>query len=506
MRTTNFISLATLLFFTNILAADSAFWGNLKSGPHAVGFQIVEKYDYARPFKRKKDYEGNLTSGERGRPLQINIWYPAKAAQTPMTLADYVHLTATEDLSDLSDDAKRQSEKRFVQARWFQGVPEDKLTKLLGQSTRAYRDTEHAQGRFPLIVLANSSSLSAPFSHFVLAEYLASHGFIVASTPAKGAQSPGLNSRESSVQMQDLQFVIGSLHDYPSLDRDKLALIGFGLGGLSTALLAMHNTDVDAMVSLDSILANRFGYSLIFQNSLYKPNQFTVPVLHITAQEANEDTDYAFFKATRFAPAQYVKLKGLTPADFSSIGMLKSMLPIPAPKEGPLPNTKLGYETIVQYVDHFLKANLHQNAASKTFLEGSGAPPEFVVVEWKKGIKTPPTEAQFIEIVRQKGPEKALEIQKEFSKLVSDYRLYDPDVLFPIAAEYSEANKTDQAVAVLGLCTEAFPDYWECYDQIGRIQMKAGNKQLAIENLSKSVELNPENAESMEMLKKLKES
>ena len=182
------------------------------------------------------------------------------------------------------------------------------------------------------------------------------------------------------------------------------------------------------------------------------------------------------------------------------------MIPLPAPKEGELPDTKLGYETIVLYVDHFLNANLHQNVTSQRFLEGTGTPGEFVTVEWKKAVKTPPTEEQFVELVRQKGPEKAMEIQKEFSQLVSDYRLYDPDVLFPIAAEYSEAKKKDKAVAVLKLCTVAFPDYWECYDLIGRIHMKGGNKQLAIENLSKSIELNPDNAETLEMLKTLTES
>jgi hypothetical protein len=504
---TKFIFLLGFLFFSNILSADSAFWGNLKSGKHGVGFQILEQYDYGRPYKRKKDYEGNLISGERGRPLQISIWYPAKAGQSAsMTLADFVHLTAMEDLSDLSQEGKTESEKRFLQGRWFQGVPEQNVRELLGKSTASFRDAAHADGRFPLIVLANSSSLSSPFSHFLLAEYLASNGFIVASAPARGAQSVTLSSRESFVQMQDLQLVIGTLHDYPSLDRDKLALIGFGLGGLSTALLAMHNSDVDAMVSLDSFLANRFGYSLIFQNSAYKPNQLTAPVLHITSQETNEDTDYAFFKATRFAPAQYVKLKGLTPPDFSSIGMLKSMVPLPKPEKGQLPNTKLGYETIVQYIDHFLKATLHQDSASKTFLQASNASPDLVAVEWKKAIKTPPTEEQFIEIVRQKGAQKAMEIQKEFAQLISDFRIYDPDVLFPIAAEYAEADKIDQAVGVLGLCTDAFPDYWECYDLIGRIHMKGGNKQHAIENLSKSVELNPDNAETVEMLKKLKES
>ncbi len=496
--------LLTCFVTGNLFAAQSPFSGDLKAGSYSSGFQIIEKYDYGRPYKRKMDYHGKLASGERARPLQINVWYPAKStSKAAMSLADYIHLIATEDLSPLTQAGKEQSERRFLQARWFQGMPEDKLKELLSKPANAVRDAEHAEGRFPLVVLANSGSLSSPLSQFVLAEYLASHGYVVASVPSRGAQSPGLSSRESGVQMQDLQFLIGALHDYPSLDRDKLALIGFGLGGLSTALLAMHNTDVDAMISLDSFLGNRFGYSLIFQNSLYKPNQFTVPVLHITAQETNEDTDYAFFGATRFSPAQYVKLKGLTPPDFSTIGMMKAMLP--PPKEGPVADTKLGYQTLCAYVHHFLNANLKKDAASREFLQNKSAG-DFTVVEFKEAIKTPPTEEQFIQIVMQQGTQKAAEIQKEFSNLVPDYRLYDPDVLFPIAAEYAQAKKTNEAVAVLNLCVEAFPDYWECYDQIGRIHMNSGNKQLAIENLTKSLDLNPENPESAEMLKKLKES
>src|SRR5688500_7058370 len=122
----------------------------------------------------------------------------------------------------------------------------------------------------------------------------------------------------------------------------------------------MQNTDVDALVSLDSTVGHRWGYSLIFQNSLYKPNQLTVPVLHVTAQEATPDTDLTFFRTSVFAPVQYVKLKGLTPPDFSAVGMLKSMVQMPAPKEGQLPDTKLGYETLVTYVHHFLNAHLKQ--------------------------------------------------------------------------------------------------------------------------------------------------
>ena len=501
----NKILFVLILLCAATAMAESPFWGDLKGGTHAVGFQVIEKYDYSRPYKRKIDYEGKLVSGERARPMQINVWYPSSSKQTPMVLADYIHLLATVDLTPLTPEGKTQSENRFMKAPWFQGVPEDKLKALLTQPTTAIRNADHAAGKFPLILIANSGSLSAPFSQFVLAEYLASHGFIVASFPSRGAQAPGLGFREGGVQMQDLQFVIGNLHDYPSLNRDKLAVIGFGVGGVGSALLSMQNTDVDALVSLDSVLSNRFGYSVIFQNSLYKPNQLTVPVLHITSQSTTEDTDYAFFNACKFAPAHYVKLKGLTSPDFSSIGMLKSMVPLPPPKEGTLPDTKLGHQTLVAYVHNFLNANLSQDAKSREFLNAPSSS-DFVVLERKEAIKTPPTEEQFVQIVREKGVAKAGEIQKEFTQLIPEYRIYDPDVLFPIAQEYAQAKKTDEAVAILGLCTDAFPDYWECYDNIGRIHMESGNKQLAIENLSKSMELNPDNKETEEMLKKLKES
>jgi|GEM_PF-4330406 len=493
----------------NLFAGDSPFWGELKPGPYAIGFEIQNRYDYGRPYIKKFDYEGNLASGERARPLQINIWYPAKPGQsTAMRLADYVHLTGVEDFSELTTDRINQSEARFIHAPWFQGAPENRLRQILNMPAAAVRNSIHAEGRFPLVVLANSTSLSSPSGQFILAEFLASHGYIVASAPSRGAQTTAYGSRDSSVQMQDLEFLIASLHDYTALDRDKLALIGFGMGGLGVALLAMHNSDVDALVSLDSALANRFGYSLIFQNSLYKPNQLSVPILHITAQEPNEDTDYAFFKAVKFSPVEYLRLKGLTSPDFSAVGMLKSLLP--PPKDGKTANTKLGYETLCVYTEKFLEAELHKNSVSTRFLqnkpEQNGIPADFASVEFKAAIKTPPTEQQFVEIIRKQGTQKGLEIQKEFAVLDPQIAIYDTDALFALAEEYTQNKKFEEAVAVLNLCVDRYPDYWESYDRIGRIYMNNGNKQLAIDHLSKSIELNPDNPETAAALKTLRES
>ncbi|MCK4226548.1 tetratricopeptide repeat protein [candidate division WOR-3 bacterium] len=50
-----------------------------------------------------------------------------------------------------------------------------------------------------------------------------------------------------------------------------------------------------------------------------------------------------------------------------------------------------------------------------------------------------------------------------------------------------------------------FPDFFNVYDSLGEAYMVAGEKELAIKNYKKSLELNPNNADAAEILKKTKE-
>jgi cytochrome c-type biogenesis protein CcmH/NrfG len=49
------------------------------------------------------------------------------------------------------------------------------------------------------------------------------------------------------------------------------------------------------------------------------------------------------------------------------------------------------------------------------------------------------------------------------------------------------------------------PDSWNAYDSLGEAYMTAGQKDLAVKNYEKSVELNPKNSGGVEMLKKLRQ-
>jgi CubicO group peptidase (beta-lactamase class C family) len=64
-------------------------------------------------------------------------------------------------------------------------------------------------------------------------------------------------------------------------------------------------------------------------------------------------------------------------------------------------------------------------------------------------------------------------------------------------------KKLAEAIALLKLNVEFYPASWNVYDSLAEMYMTNGDKDLAIANYKKSVELNPGNANGVEMLKKL---
>lgn len=64
-------------------------------------------------------------------------------------------------------------------------------------------------------------------------------------------------------------------------------------------------------------------------------------------------------------------------------------------------------------------------------------------------------------------------------------------------------NKLLEAIAIFKVNVELYPDSWNVYDSLGEAYMTNGDKELAIANYKKSLELNPKNNGGAQMLKKL---
>jgi C-terminal processing protease CtpA/Prc len=69
--------------------------------------------------------------------------------------------------------------------------------------------------------------------------------------------------------------------------------------------------------------------------------------------------------------------------------------------------------------------------------------------------------------------------------------------------ELLQRKKVKAATEVFKLNVEFYPEAWNTYDSLAEAYMTAGNKKLAIKNYKKSLELNPQNDNGKEILKKL---
>jgi len=67
-------------------------------------------------------------------------------------------------------------------------------------------------------------------------------------------------------------------------------------------------------------------------------------------------------------------------------------------------------------------------------------------------------------------------------------------------------EKVVEAIEIFKLNVESYPESFNVYDSLGEAFMINGDKELAIENYEKSLEINPNNENGLKMLEKLKEN
>jgi tetratricopeptide (TPR) repeat protein len=80
---------------------------------------------------------------------------------------------------------------------------------------------------------------------------------------------------------------------------------------------------------------------------------------------------------------------------------------------------------------------------------------------------------------------------------------FDEDQLNSLGYQLIGAKKYNEAIRILQLNVEAYPQSSNVYDSLGEAYMDAGDKPPAIANYQKSLELNPKNVGAVKMLQKL---
>ena len=65
-------------------------------------------------------------------------------------------------------------------------------------------------------------------------------------------------------------------------------------------------------------------------------------------------------------------------------------------------------------------------------------------------------------------------------------------------------DRVEEAVAIFRLNVEVFPDAYNTYDSLAEAYMINGERESAIRNYAKSLELNPDNINAIEKLQELR--
>ncbi|MCG3118256.1 MAG: hypothetical protein ALAOOOJD_00419 [bacterium] len=96
------------------------------------------------------------------------------------------------------------------------------------------------------------------------------------------------------------------------------------------------------------------------------------------------------------------------------------------------------------------------------------------------------------------------EAMKFFGQLKDEKRLSERAINL-LGYQLLSANRNQEAINVLKLNVAAFPQSGNVYDSLGEAYLKAGEKQKAVENYNKALELDPANSNAAALLKKLTE-
>lgn len=226
---------------------------DLTSGKYQVGFKAFHEYDYSRSVPDSHSIFLKTSLKNLARPIQICVWYPAevKRSAMPMPCKEYIHLMATEFDFEYRGDPMTHP---FMKER-VSDFNKQQVDALMKANSNAYKNAPQKSGEFPVIVYA-PGGFGSSFENATLFEYLASHGFIVASYPSTPIEEAGFadNSKWPLLfesRTRDLQFVIAFISRFPNTDMDNVGLMGFSLGGASIVSVASRDIRIKAVASLD---------------------------------------------------------------------------------------------------------------------------------------------------------------------------------------------------------------------------------------------------------------
>ncbi len=483
----------------------------LDIGKKTVGFKHYLTADSTRTYRRALDW----TNKTIPRPIPVSIWYPSNdkpKGLEPMTVLNYMEL--------LKEEEEWEYLPNEYLLDWFSYLRNtEENRKHLKESTKSYKEIKFANGNFPVIIYAPSYQASS-IENFALCEYLASHGYIVISSPSRGTETrkfEGGTEKDMETQARDIEFLMQELTNIPSADPDHIATMGFSFGGLSNVLSQMRNENIKAIVSLDGSI--KYQYNTLKKSPFFNIKKVDVPFIHMSQKDIPEEVlkedkidpqlndKFEFYDSITNSRAYQLKFHNLTHSYFSTLGVLFEQRDKRQDKSDA--EIMESYKWVSAYTLNFLNAFLKDDANALKFIENQPS---------DNGVKS----KLITQIAKQPKPRiftfqdfndlASKQKYKNLKELYSSLLKRKPSIELPewklnnLGLQLTFNPKTSEyGINVFLLATDIYPNSANLFDSLAEAYLFKGEKENAIDNFEKSLQLNPQNKNAIDRLKKLKE-
>jgi dienelactone hydrolase len=475
-------------------------------GTDAVGLRVVPQYDYSRSYQGKTDVLGKPTQGERARPVQTLIWYPAQDGTAKrVTFGEYLELSATQE------NFKQTPE---VAAGILAPLRKD-YRGVLPNVMWAIKDAPAQPGNFPVIIYAPSFGAPA-FENADLCEYLASNGYIVIASPSLGARPLGMTDdlEGAETQARDISFLIGFARTIPQADLSEIAVAGFSWGGIANFFAAAQDSRITALVALDGSV--RYHQKTVKDATYLQLANLALPVLFFTQKEMTleeiarkkTETKVAALDDLVHCDLWIARMHEMVHGAFASFYQRSDTLTAAWYNDQVTPQVvSTSYGWVARYTLEFLNAYLKHDSAGMDFLNNpvtkNGVPPLIMDIEHHEGTGIPPTITDFAPKVAARGFDHAAEVYSEQRAADPTFRIEEQQ-LIGWADALSNGNNFKEATAIFKATISIYPDSWLAYAELGDTYHSIGDNDSAIKSYQSAIEKNPANDYLKAQLKMLK--